>query len=170
MFWGTKQPEAWLKWGLKNILLDHLHFIVFGIPAASARNVINGWVVNEHNRSWINVQGCRWSRLMLPNISRKLTEFLLSCNRKDCRLLVGILTGHNACARHLYVIGVSETQICSSCEESEDSTEHFLCYCPAFSRIRRQLFGEDVIGAEFVGSLSVKSILHFIKETEKFTE
>lgn len=107
---------------------------------------------------------------MLPNVNKESAEFLLSLNRLDCRLLVGILTGHNACAGHLHTIGVSETNICPACEESVDSTEHYLCYCPAFSSLRQEFLGDDVIGAESLGSLSIKSLLVFVKKTERFTQ
>lgn len=143
---------------------------MFGISAACARSAINGWVAESHKRSWPTVQGCRWSKLMVPEINKKLADFLLSCNRKDCRLLVGVLTGHNAYTGHLCTIGISEINICSSCMESEDSIEHFLCYCPAFSSLRQKFLGGDVIGTESVGSLSIKSLLVFLKETGKFTE
>ena len=142
---------------------------VFGLSATVIRNTINDWVVEAHNRYWLSLKSCRWARLMVPHINKELSEFLLSCNRNHCRLLIGVLSGHNTCASHLYKIGHSCSQICSSCGENVDSTEHYLCSCPAFCRIRFAIFGNDVIGTDSLGSLAIKSILHFIKKSEKFT-
>lgn len=54
-------------------------------------------------------------------------DFLLSRNKENCRLLVGITMDHNAYAGHLHMITMSETNIGSSCKESDDSTEHNFC-------------------------------------------
>lgn len=58
------------------------------IPVACARNNINGWVSEAHNLSWLTVRGCRWSKLMVPEI--KLSDFLLTCNQILNRYSLGI--------------------------------------------------------------------------------
>lgn len=59
---------------------------------------------------------------------------MLPCSRKVCRLLVGI---------YIYS-GKSQK------DEREDSTDHFLHYCPALSGMRQKFFEEDFECAEQV--------------------
>ena len=46
----------------------------------------------EADRIWRNTGGCRVAKTMCSKRSRKLSDFVLSLQRKDCRLLTCILT------------------------------------------------------------------------------
>ena len=97
-----------------------------------------------------------------------MSRYLLSLSRVDCRRLTGLVTGHNTCARHMARMGIVDSPVCVSCLEEEDTTEHYICYCPAFSRTRQRILAGDVLSMESVHRLSLPDILRFIKETGKF--
>ena len=60
---------------------------------------------------------------------------LLSFNRTQSRVVIGLLTGHNTLRRHLYVMGLSNNPICRKCGTEKETSVHILCihiWVPSF--------------------------------------
>lgn len=67
------------------------------------------------------------NREFLKEPSPKLTEHLLSQNRKNTRVLAGLPTAH--CKyKHVYKIGMEVKTLCRFCQEREKTVVHVLCY------------------------------------------
>ena len=58
---------------------------------------------------------------------------LLSLNRTQCRVVTGLLTGHNTSRRHLCVMGLGNNPTCRKCGAEEDTSVHILCECEALA-------------------------------------
>uniref|UniRef100_A0A1I8IGM7 RNase H domain-containing protein n=1 Tax=Macrostomum lignano TaxID=282301 RepID=A0A1I8IGM7_9PLAT len=71
----------------------------------------------------------------------KLRNILLNQNRKDIRALVMTLTGHGYLARHCFLRGDLESEICPFCECDNEDAQHFVCHCPFFNRDRLRYLG-----------------------------
>jgi hypothetical protein len=52
---------------------------------------------------------------------------LLSFNRTQYRVVIGLLTGHNTFRRHLYIMGLSNSPTCRKCSTEEETSVHILC-------------------------------------------
>lgn len=143
---------------------------ILGLPASTGKFSINSWVASAHKKTWQDETKCRFSKITIPKITKGNANFLLSLSRRDCRSLVGALTGHNACEKHMHVIGLAASALCSACFEEDGTTEHYLCECPAYSRLRMQIFGMDVMRMEQLHSLSPNGLLTFIKKSKKFQQ
>ena len=60
--------------------------------------------------------------------------------------------------------------ICQQCLKEEESVEHFLRECPAFTRERYQNLGGITITREMLKDIKLKKILSFIRESKRFEE
>ncbi|KAJ8971488.1 hypothetical protein NQ317_004598 [Molorchus minor] len=79
-----------------------------------------------------------------------LTKCLLGMNRRDIRMVTGLLTGHCHLSRHLQLIGIAEGPECRWCLEDTDTSSHVLIECPAIARVRERHFGSSVLNSEDV--------------------
>jgi hypothetical protein len=57
---------------------------------------------------------------------------LLTFNRTQSRVVIGLLTGHNTLSRHLYLIGLNNNPSCWRCSTEEETSVHILCECEAY--------------------------------------
>lgn len=140
----------------------------FGLSAATVKYRISAWVDSQHKHRWCFTAGSRHTKVFLPNIDKETTRTLLSQPRKDCRILVGILTGHFAFGNHLCRLGLSMDSLCPACLEDEDTALHYLCNCPAFSRIRLQTLNMDVVDTTSISDLPIREILRFSQKCKRF--
>jgi len=74
---------------------------VLGLSITSVRNTVCQWSAQEQNKTWNNIQSCRQARQLLQNNSTKFAKYAVRLSRKDLRILVGLLTGHNTLNRYL---------------------------------------------------------------------
>ena len=85
----------------------------------------------QHYRN--TLPGMMHAKIFIPSHSRKRTEDLLRLNRKQIRVVTGLLTGHLNLRKHLHRIGKVNDDICRLCNET---AEHLLCNCMALEATR----------------------------------
>lgn len=141
---------------------------IIGVSMAKVLHWINSHMVSIHEERWSNLTSCKTTKCFVKGPEHSTAKFLLNLSRKDCRTMVGLITGHNTCGHHMTNMRIIEDPTCASCLEGEDTTEHFLCQCPAFARMRLRILGVDAMGMDMVHSLSLVEILRFAKNTRKF--
>lgn len=61
--------------------------------------------------------------------------------RRASRSIVGVLTGHNSLAAHMFRIEILQYDTCPSCNEEVKSNEHLVFECPSYERFKQQIFG-----------------------------
>jgi hypothetical protein len=61
---------------------------------------------------------------------------LLSFNRTQSRVVIGLLAGHNTLRRHLRIMGLSDNPICRKCGTGEETSVQMLCECEALALLR----------------------------------
>jgi hypothetical protein len=57
---------------------------------------------------------------------------LLSFNRTQSRVIIGLLTGHSTPRKGLYIMGLSNNPTCRKCGTVEENSVHILCVRPWF--------------------------------------
>ena len=72
-----------------------------------------------------------YAKVIIPSYSCTPSEELLSLNRKQIRVMTGLLTGHLNLKSHLHRIGRTNDDICRLCNEEEETAAHLLCNCMA---------------------------------------
>jgi ribonuclease HI len=89
---------------------------------------IKFWMENQHLVLWrgpCSTQRQAQKLISGPNLATRVR--LLSFNRTQSRVVIGLLTGHNTLRRHLYVMGLSNNPTCRKCGTEEETSIHILC-------------------------------------------
>jgi len=94
-----------------------------------------------------------------------IRALLLSFNRTQSRVVVGLLTGHNTLRRHLYVMGLSDNPIYRKCGTEEETSVHVLCVCEALASLKHSYLGSLFLDAEDIRKLNIGAIWNFVKGT-----
>jgi hypothetical protein len=90
---------------------------------------------------------------------------LLSFNRTQSRIVIGLLTGHNTLRRHLHIMGLRDNPICRKCGTEEETSGHILCECEALASLRHTYLGSFFLNPEDIRVLGVGAIWNFAKGT-----
>ena len=98
-----------------------------------------------------------------PRIAAKTR--LLSFNRMQSRVVIGLLTGHNTLRRHLHFMGLSDSPLCRKCGAEDETSAHVLCECEALATHRHTYLGSFFLKPEDVRELSLGVIWTFITRT-----
>ena len=64
---------------------------------------------------------------MISGPDRATGARLLSLNRTQTKVVIGLLTGHNTLRRHLCMIGLGNDPMCRKCGTEEQTSVHILC-------------------------------------------
>jgi hypothetical protein len=108
---------------------------VMGLSVQTVRTLLCDWSLCEQQRLWLAKDGCRQVKQFISGPSLGLAKLIvgLQLKRKEIRLLVGLLTGHVALRRHLFLLNKEEDPMCPHCGEAEETAMHFLGNCSAFT-------------------------------------
>ena len=90
---------------------------------------------------------------------------LLSFNRTQSRVVIGLLTGHNTLRRHLHIMGLSNNPTCRKCGTEEETSVHILCECEALASRRHTYLGSFFLDHEDIRKLNIGVIWNFAKGT-----
>ena len=120
-----------------------------------------------HKQWWNERDDCRQTKMFVTEPSKKRTKYLLSLKRTELRSLVGIMTGHNYLNSHMKNMRVVGSPTCLKCLEEDETAEHFLCSCPAYSSTRLRTVGEWTIDPNVICRINLRDVLSFIKKTKR---
>jgi len=105
---------------------------------------ISQWSLQEQNRRWRNIKSCRQAKQFMQAVNIRLIQYTVRLSRKDLRLLVGLLTGHNTLNQHRTLLKRMDDPLCPFCKEEEKDTSlslHLLGNCCAIAEKRCDFFG-----------------------------
>jgi len=102
-----------------------------GDSRQNIRRKIKCWMENQHLALWRGPCSTRrQARKLISGLNLATRVRLLSFNRTQFRVVIGLLTGHNTVRRHLYVMGLSNNPTCRKCGTEEETSIHILCVRP----------------------------------------
>jgi ribonuclease HI len=114
---------------------------------------------------WNNSRGLNHSKMMMEPFKKGKNQ-LSRINRRDLRVLIGILTGHGCLRKYLKRIGKAEDDNCRYCEEEEkEDMKHLMTRCSKFMELRRQLFGSGFPEENSFKDIKHSTLLKFAKKT-----
>jgi ribonuclease HI len=129
------------------------------------RTKIKSWEKKQHSERWSSRKDCRQTKMFLPELNRKWSKEIINQSKKNMRMIIQILTGHNNLRRHKFLMGIEPSAECENCGEEEETSEHFLLKCPFYSLERYQILGNDLLEAEDIRSMKLTKIRNFIGNT-----
>ena len=118
-----------------------------GVSRQNMRRKIECWVENQHLVFWrgpCSTQRQARKLIFGPDLATRAR--LLSFNRTQSRVVIGLLTGHNSLRRHLYIVGLSNNPICRKCGTEEETSVHILCECEALASLKTYVSGFLLFG------------------------
>ena len=151
----------------------------------TSNNIVPGYIPQSHIKQQINLavmemDKCDWSitnyrhtNLTIGQNTKTTAKDLrsLETNREKYRAAIHLITGHAALNHHLHKMQQVETNICAYCETEEETTSHFLGTCPAFARIRGEIFNTYYASiSDIFENHNIKEIARYAVKTKRFTE
>lgn len=130
-----------------------------GVSTRLVRTSIRKCFKRKHSRYWSDLISCRMSRMVVKEPSAVLAKKLLGCSRKNLRAIFGMYSGHNGLGAHLHRMGLIESPLCSLCGESEESSFHVLCECPALVNERILWLGTAETSPENLATFPPSALL-----------
>ncbi len=118
------------------------------------------WANQTHLQYWRNRQDCLMMKEFGLELNPTASHYLLGLSKQNLRLIVGVLTGHNTLNKHLHRMNLSRSSFCSMCGlDSAETSAHFLCVCPAYTRIRIKTFATYELPQANVKKISFSNIV-----------
>ena len=97
-----------------------------------------------------------------------LARFALSLEKKDLRILVGLLTGHVDLNRHLKIMGLRNEAVCPLCQDEEETSIHFVAQCSATMLLRKSILGDYTLSLDTLNGIHWMVLLRFAKASKRF--
>jgi hypothetical protein len=105
----------------------------------------------------------RGDRISSPKLATR--AWLLSFNRTQSRVIIGLLTGHNTLWTHLHVMGLINNSTCRKCCTVDETLVHILCECEELASLRHAHLGSFFLEPECIRKLSAGAIWNCDKGT-----
>lgn len=128
---------------------------------------IDEWLQRQTSLDWQRSSTAQHSKAFLQSPNVDYRDKLLELNKRELKIGCGMITGHIGLNAHLTRIRAREDPLCDRCNMGEESGQHFLCECPAWSSIRREVYGTDSISPLIVLD-NPKKISTFADRTGRF--
>jgi len=97
----------------------------------------------------------RQARELISGPDPAIGARLLSFNRTQTRVVIGLLTGHNTLRRHLHIMGLCNDPMCRKCDPEEETSVHILCECEALASLRHAYLDSFFLDPEDIWELGM---------------
>jgi hypothetical protein len=135
-----------------------------GVSMCDIRRKIRCWLSAQHRANCYDfVNTLRQSRELISGPCPGTRAKFLSFNRKQSRVVIGLLTGHNTLRRYLHLMGLLDSPLCRKCGVKEETSAHILCECETLAALRCRYLGSFFLEPEDIRSLSLGAIWSFSK-------
>jgi ribonuclease HI len=163
---GNERADLYARRGAGSELIGPEPFL--GLSTQVVRTILQDWAFKEQSRLWQSKDGCRQAKALIPGPSLGLSRFILQLTRKEIKNFVGLLTGHVALRRHLFLMKRETDPMCLLCQEEEDTAQHFLGSCCALMEKRQRIMGQPIMDSNELRKVPATRILRFIRTSRRF--
>jgi len=91
------------------------------------------------------------------------SKYALRLSRRDIRILIGLLTGHNTLNQDLTLLKWKSDAPCPLCEEKQETSLHFLGRCSTTIDRQMQYFEQPLLGPCELRQEHWATLLRFVK-------
>jgi hypothetical protein len=138
---------------------------VLGVSRQNNRRKMRRWIEKKHLALWCGPCSTqRQARELISGPDLAMGARLLSFNRTQTRVVIGLLTGHNTLRRHLHIMGLCDDPMCRKCGTEEETSVHILCECEALASLRHAYLGFFFLDPEDIKELGKGAIWNFAKK------
>jgi hypothetical protein len=137
---------------------------VLGVSRQNIRRKMKRWIENKHLALWRGPCSTqRQARELISGPDLAMGDRLLSFNRTQIRVVIGLLTGHNTLRRRIHIMGLGNDPMCRKCGTEKETSVHILCECEALASLRHAYLGSFFLDPENIGELGMGAIWNFAK-------
>ena len=123
------------------------------------------WMEKQHMALWCGPCSThRQAQELISGPNLATGARLLTFNRTQSRVVIGLLTGHNSLRGNLYIMGLGNNPTCRKCGTDEEISVHILCECEALASLRYTYLGSFFLYPED-RVLGMGAIWNFVKGT-----
>src|SRR5665811_1065761 len=120
--------------------------------------------------AWTNDDKCTQTKMIVKAPKQGTGQFLRSRGRQTLRLLTQVITGHNTLNKHLFVMGLVESPVCTKCGQGDETSLHYLAECGFYATIRENTLGSYFLRDSDLYDISIPDFLKFIKKSGRFID
>ncbi len=106
------------------------------------------------------------SQLCLEGPTDRYIQFISKLDRKHCRMLIGLLTGHINLQYMLHKMRGAKSPLCRRCGAEKETTVHILCECPVLEKVKMQTLGFTRMDLEQIKEARLSGIVALGKGLE----
>jgi hypothetical protein len=136
-------------------------------PAGWTKQILAGWLLEESKRRWTRL-GKQFQHsydFILPFDSKRAAQ-LIRGNRKDIRVIVGLLTGRGLLQDYIRKLRQDENWECRYCGDMDENMEHLIIECDGTEWARKEIFGKEYPRKDDIKTTKLKNNLTFANKTE----
>jgi hypothetical protein len=113
-----------------------------GVSRQNIRRKMKSWMDKQHLALWRGPCSTqRQGRELISGPDLATRARLLSLNRTQVGIVIGLFTEHNTLRRHLYITGLNNNLIRKKCGAEEETSVHILCECETLASLRHTYLG-----------------------------
>lgn len=135
----------------------------------SINRELRNFLLRKHIKQYSNLNYSDKGKKPLLAYLNKYSYKLPHLSGIEIRQLTWTLSGHSPLAYFQYKCGNFSTPMCKQCNWEEETSEHFLCECPAFMTIRLQTFGYCITPLASLLTLDIGLINKYICRTGRYS-
>ncbi len=125
------------------------------------KSIICDEAYQKHIQYWKNLP--KHSKFFLKEpLTRAAGRRFFNMKKSRLRVLVGTITGHFKCKKHLFTISLKESPICDRCHSDEETMYHLVCLCPTLADKRHRILGDYTLRLRELRKLKLEKILEFM--------
>jgi len=110
---------------------------------------IKCWLANQHSARWQGLASIqRQARELTSGPSLSANTRILTFNRTQSRVMIGLLTGHHTQRRRLHLMGLTSSPLCRRCGVEDENLAHILCECEALASLSHVYLGSFFLDPE----------------------
>jgi len=137
-----------------------------GVSRQNVRRKIKCWLDNQYLTRWRALGSTqRQAQELISGTSPGAKTRLLSIDRTQSRIVIGLLTGHNTLRRYLHLMGLTNSPTCRRGGVEDETSAHIFFECEALASLRHVYLSSFFLDPEDIKSLSLGAIWNFSKGT-----
>ncbi|XP_062705301.1 uncharacterized protein LOC134287466 [Aedes albopictus] len=133
-----------------------------GVPECALRMKLKTWEMSTVESNWNATDTSKQAKRFIKPSAEK-PRSLLNLNKKDLRVITGLMTGHCPSKYHLSKIGKIQSSECRFCQTENETAEHLLCNCGVLSNQRLAVFGKGFLEPLVIWRSNPNRVINFIK-------
>ena len=130
---------------------------------STLKQELRNFFLRKHINQYSNLNYSDKGKIPILTYLEKYKYSLSVSSSTELRWLSWILSGHSPLAYFQFKCSNFSSPICKNCNWEEETSEHFLGYCPAFMTLRLNIFGKCILSITEILSFESSLIIKYIK-------